>query len=98
MSTNEEVLVEETEWLNLEVEDFTGQMRHRAKIPKDVTVGEFVAAVSEQLKLPEQDAQGRPVIYGARTAHGDLLNASDRVGDVVLDDEVVTLTKSATAG
>lgn len=97
MSTAE-LTSQENEFLSIEVEDFTGQIRRRAKIPKAASVGEFVATVSEQLRLPDQDAQGRPVLYGARTADGGGLNASDRVGDVLKAGELVTLTKSVTAG
>lgn len=61
-------------------------------------MGEFVSSISQQLRLPEQDAQGRPILYGARSSGGDVLNASDRMGDVVEEDELVTLTKNVTAG
>lgn len=85
--------------MTFEIEDFTGNVRRRARqVPSDVTVGELVEGYTKQLKLPEVDAQGRPVLYGARTSSGDTLNSSDRIGDVVVEDEVVTLTKSVTAG
>ncbi len=85
--------------LTFEIEDFTGSVRRRARqVPSDVTVGELVDGYTKQLKLPEVDAHGRPVLYGARTSNGETLNSSDRVGDVVVDDQVVTLTKSVTAG
>ena len=85
--------------MTFEIEDFTGSVRRRARdVPSDVTVGDLVAGYTRQLKLPEVDAQGRPVLYGARTSAGETLNSSDRLGDVLVDDEVVTLTKSVTAG
>lgn len=85
--------------MTLEVEDITGQVRRRAGgIPRDVTVGEFVSGISSELDLPDQDAQGRPILYGARSSSGDVLNLTDRLGDVLRENEVVTLTKSVTAG
>jgi hypothetical protein len=50
----------------LEVEDFTGSVRRRASgIPKDATIAELVGSLAEQMHLEQQDANGRPVIYGA---------------------------------
>lgn len=85
--------------LTLELEDFTGQIKRRARnIDADMTVGDLVAGAAQQLHLPDIDASGRSVLYGARTSHGDTLNLTDRVGDVLKESEVVTLTKSVTAG
>jgi len=84
--------------MSLVVEDFTGQMRHRASgIPADATVGELIGSVANRLRLPDNDSQGRPVTYAAR-AKGGSLNESDKVGDVLEDNEVVTLTQNVTAG
>lgn len=84
--------------MSLVVEDFTGQVRHRASgIPRDATLGEVLAGVADRLRLPANDAQGRPVTYAARSK-GASLNESDRVGDVLEDNEVVTLTQNVTAG
>jgi hypothetical protein len=47
--------------------------------------------------LPANDSQGRPVTYAAR-ARGASLHEGDRVGDVLEDNEVVTLTQNVTAG
>ncbi|MBX7168100.1 MAG: hypothetical protein K1X74_17325 [Pirellulales bacterium] len=88
-----------TATMELEVEDFTGQVRHRASnVPRDARVGDLIARLSSTLHLPEIDAQNRPVIYGARTSRGEVLNASDVVGDVLQENETVTLVKSVTAG
>jgi hypothetical protein len=87
------------ESMTLEVEDFTGQVRRRARgIPRDATVGEFVNSCTHELRLPDIDVQGRPIIYGAIASNGDVLNATDRVGDVLVEKDVVTLTKAVTAG
>jgi hypothetical protein len=85
--------------MTLEVEDFTGQVRRRARnIPSDEPVGDLVNNLREELHLPDIDASGRPVRYGATTSRGDVLNFTDRVGDVLEEGEVITLTKSVTAG
>ncbi len=85
--------------MTLEVEDFTGQMRRRAPgVPKNATVSDLVESIRSEMQLPDQDAQGRPIQYGALTARGEMLNATDQLGDVLEEDEVVTLSKSVTAG
>jgi hypothetical protein len=84
--------------MTLMVEDFTGQVRHRASgIPRDATLGEVLASVASRLRLPANDSQGRPVTYAAR-ARGASLSEGERVGDVLEDNEVVTLTQNVTAG
>jgi len=84
--------------MTLMVEDFTGQMRHRASgVPRDATLGEVISSVTDRLRLPANDSQGRPVTYAAR-ANGVSLSESDRVGDVLTDNDVVTLTQNVTAG
>jgi hypothetical protein len=84
--------------LTLEIEDLTGQVRHRVQADPRMHVAEFVQGAEQQLHLPEIDASGRPVRYGARSSDGDVLNPTDRLGDVVRPGAVVTLTKSVTAG
>jgi len=87
-----------TDTLSLTVEDFTGQIRRRARgIPADATVGELIGGLMHELRLPENDSQGRPLTYSAR-ARGESLTESDRVGDVLVEDDVVTLTQNVTAG
>ena len=84
--------------MSLVVEDFTGQVRHKASgVPRDATLGELLGSVANRLRLPANDSQGRPVTYAAR-ARGVSLNESDRVGDVLEENEVVTLTQNVTAG
>ena len=87
-----------TATMSLTVEDFTGQIRRRARgIPTDATVGDLVAGLTHELRLPANDSQGRPLTYAAR-ARGESLAESDRVGDVLVEDDVVTLTQNVTAG
>jgi hypothetical protein len=50
-----------------------------------------------ELRLPVNDSQGRPLSYSAR-ANGDSLLESDRVGDVLQEEDMVTLTQNVTAG
>jgi hypothetical protein len=84
--------------IGVTVEDFSGQIRRRASgIPTDATVGDMVAGLTSRLNLPSNDSQGRPVTYSAR-ANGASLADSDRIGDVLDEGEVVTLTQNVTAG
>ena len=88
-----------TDTMTLEVEDFNGQVRRKANgIPRTATVNDLVESVTTQMQLPEEDSQGRQILYGARTADGNMLNPTEQVGDVLQDEEVVTLTTSVTAG
>ena len=57
-----------------------------------------ISAMVLDVHLPDIDASGRPVRYGARTSRGDVLNFTDRVGDVLEEGDVITLTKNVTAG
>jgi hypothetical protein len=85
--------------MTLEVEDFTGQVRRRASgIPRTATVTDLVDSIRGEMQLPDQDAQGRPIQYGALSSRGEMLNATDQLGEVLEDKELVTLTKSVTAG
>jgi hypothetical protein len=84
--------------LSVTVEDFTSSARREASnVPADATVGDFVEAVSRLMLLPQQE-DGRPITYGAQTVDGEVLNGSERVGDVLDDRAVVQLTRNVTAG
>jgi hypothetical protein len=84
---------------SLVVEDLTGQVRRKVKgVDKRATVGDLVSTLVRELKLPANDAQGRPLSYAAR-ANGASLVESDRIGDVLPEEgTVVTLTQNVTAG
>jgi hypothetical protein len=85
--------------MTLEIEDFTGQVTRRATgVDSDEQVGDLVINLAQELHLPDIDASGRPVQYGARSSRGDVLNFTDRVGDVLEEGDTITLTKSVTAG
>ncbi|HKI32435.1 MAG TPA: hypothetical protein VKA46_11245 [Gemmataceae bacterium] len=91
-------MVAMAETLDLTVEDFTGQVRRRARgIPRDATVGDLVGGLTRELHLPANDSQGRPLSYSAR-ARGEGLLESDRIGDVLETEDVVTLAPNVTAG
>jgi hypothetical protein len=94
------LMVAQSSTMTLEVEDFTGQVRRRSSgIPRAATVSDLVDSFRSEMALPDQDAQGRPVQYGLMSSSsGEMLNATDQLGDVLADEEVVTLTKSVTAG
>jgi hypothetical protein len=86
------------ETISLTVEDFTGQVRRRARgIPRDATVGDLIGGLTHQLHLPSNDSQGRTLTYSAR-ARGESLLESDRIGDVLIEEDVVTLAPNVTAG
>jgi hypothetical protein len=87
-----------TATLSLRVEDSTGQVRRRARgIPREATVGDFTNGLVRELRLPVNDSQGRPLTYSAR-ANGESLLESDRIGDVLKEEDTVTLTQNVTAG
>jgi hypothetical protein len=87
-----------TATLTLRVEDSTGQIRRKARgVPTDATVGDFMSTLVEELRLPVNDSQGRPLTYAAR-ANGESLLETDRVGDVLHEEDTVTLTQNVTAG
>ena len=93
------MVLSEENTMTLEVEDFTGQIRNRASgIPRTATVDDLVESIQGEMQLPDQDAGGRPIQYGVLSSSGEMLNATDKIGDVLEDAELVTLTKSVTAG
>jgi hypothetical protein len=97
LPTQGEILMVST--MTLDVEDFTSQVRRRATgIPRAALVGDLVESIRSEMQLPDQDAQGRPIQYGALTSGGEMLNPTDQVGDVLKEEEVITLAKSVTAG
>jgi hypothetical protein len=84
--------------IDLVVEDLSGQMRRRARgVSRKATIGEFVSGLTSEMRLPANDLQGRPLTYGAR-ARGESLVESDRIGDVLEPDDVVTLVQKVVAG
>lgn len=85
------------ELLELEIEDMTGQVRRKVRAPRDMTVNEFVADAQRALNQPDEEG-GQSIIYGARSGHGDSLNPTDRIGEILANQETVTITRNVTAG
>jgi hypothetical protein len=86
--------------LGLRVSDVSGQKAVRAKaVPINSTVGELVQGLLAKIGLPRNDVQGRPLAYQARLERESRhLNGSEVVGDVLLDDDELTLTPNIDAG
>jgi hypothetical protein len=84
--------------LTLTFEDFTGQRIRASEIPPDSLVNDVLQEVTGDLCLRDIDDDGRPVAYHATTDDGVVLNPSDRIGDLVRDEQIVNLTKTVTAG
>ena len=73
--TNPSVELDAADPIAINVEDMTGNLRRRAAgIPRDASIDELIASLSRALCMPEEDAQGHPILYGLRTSDGDPLN------------------------
>jgi hypothetical protein len=85
--------------LSFYVEDITGQVRRRASnVPRNATWDAVIRGAEREMGLADVDVSGRPVQYGARTSRGETVNGSDEIGDSIEENEIVTITKSVTAG
>jgi len=69
-------------------------------VPPEATVGEVVdALVGSRMNLPRTDTEGRPLVYHARLdREGRHLHSSERVGDVLQEDDELTLQPNIQAG
>ena len=56
-----------------------------------------MSSLVTDLRLPVNDSQGRPLTYTAH-ANGESLLESDRLGDILQEEETVTLSQNVTAG
>jgi hypothetical protein len=86
--------------LSLRVTDITGQKRRRLSlVPPQSTIGEFVRSAVSTMALPEANLEGRPLAYQARLEReGRHVHTSEIVGDVLQDDDEITLAPSIDAG
>ena len=88
--------------LNLMVRDISGQKSARVKVRRedlDSTVGELFADVASDLELVDVDSNGRPLAYQPRLEReGRHLHTSERIGDVLQDQDTLTLQPSIDAG
>jgi hypothetical protein len=89
-----------TATLSLRVGDATGQKRARvSSVSVTATVGELVQSLLGQLALPSENAEGRPLAYQLRLDRmGRHVHDSEVVGDVLEDEDELTLTPSIDAG
>lgn len=87
--------------ISLRARDVARQRLARVRgVPAEATVGELVEAlVASRMNLPRTDAEGRPLVYHARLEReGRHLHASERVGDVLEEDDELTLQPNIQAG
>ncbi len=80
--------------------DTSGQKMAKARnVPGDCTIGEAIQNVLSQLRLPQNDASGRPIVYhGLHEREGRHLQASETVGASLQDGDNVVLQPNVDAG
>ena len=86
--------------MKIKVSDVSGQrVAEVPEVPADSTVGELIAGLLPQMRLPEHDALGRDLVYHARLEReGRHLHASEVVGDAVRPGDRLTLLPNIDAG
>ncbi len=86
--------------LALLVSDASQQkMANVRDVPPDASIGELVQGLLESLRLPSQDASGRPLTYWARLdREGRHVHASERVGEALLPGDHLILSPNIDAG
>ncbi len=79
--------------------DVSGQMTAEATDIADASVGELVQGLLAEMKLPRNDAGGRPLVYAARLdREGRALNANERVAEALQPGDKITLQPNIDAG
>ena len=86
--------------LTLEISDVSQQKRLRKRnVSADASVGELVLSTLPELHLPTTSNAGEPYTYHMRLEReGRHLNASERVGDALQDNDRVMLLPNVDAG
>ncbi len=86
--------------LGLRVSDVSGQKSVRATaVPLSSTIGELIHGLLARMGLARNDADGRALNYYARLEReGRHLNGSEIVGDVLEEDDELTLSPNIDAG
>jgi len=85
--------------LRVHASDVTGQRRELVRAQREATVGEWVEELIGKLGLKRLDRDGNPYTYHPRLEReGRHLNASELVGEVLLEDDHVVLQPNVTAG
>ncbi len=85
--------------ISLLVTDVSGQNRFQVReISPDATVGELISNLPSRMGLVDQ-VDGARIAYTARlNREGRQLNASERVGDALLEQDEIVLAPSIDAG
>jgi hypothetical protein len=85
--------------LNLIASDISGQRRFRLKaVPHDLSVGELIDSVRSRMKL-DPDESGEEVQIEARVNRlGRHLHRAELVGDVLQNDDQLTIHPKVMAG
>ncbi len=88
-----------TKPLTVRVTDASRQNLFLARdISPDSTVGELITSLPSRMGLVDK-ANSKPIAYTARLdGEGRQLNASERVGDVLREDDRLTMAPSIDAG
>jgi hypothetical protein len=83
-----------------EVSDVTGQkVLSISEVPGDVTVTDLIQGIVGRMRLPANDAGGRPLTYHARLdREGRHLQGHERVTDSVLPGDRIVLQPNVDAG
>ena len=86
--------------MDLEATDLSGQRSINVdSVPADASVGELIDGLLPRLRLPADDAEGRPLSYQALLEReGRHLHASERVSDVLEPKDRIVLQPNIDAG
>ena len=86
--------------IGLSVTDVSGQkVANVRNVPTEATVGELVQGLLPKMDLPQNDPSGRPLNYQARLEReGRHLNASERVGEALQEEDRLVLLPNIDAG
>jgi len=86
--------------LSLQASDVSGQKHARVRnCPADCSVDELMLGLLDQMKLPKNDPEGRPVNYQAvLEREGRALHGSETVGEALQDDDRIVLQPNVDAG
>src|SRR5262245_52309040 len=92
--------MELTEIGPITVADVSGQKAVRvSSVPSDATVDEVVRHLLGEMKLPANDAEGRPVTYHARLERESRhLQGKERIGDTLQAQDHLILQPNVDAG
>ena len=85
---------------NFEVSDVSGQkLVNVSNVPTDATIGELILGLLARMRLPVNDAGGRPLSYHARLdREGRHLQGTERVAEAVQTGDRVVLQPNVDAG